>query len=69
MKVTCDLPRKETLASPPPGGGTPYAYDGLYGEAPPERVTFFSLQVYEMLAISLAEVYECVGELIMSLRR
>ena len=26
-------------------GGTPY--DGLYGEAPPERGTFFSLQVYE----------------------
>ena len=25
--------------------GTPY--DGLYGEAPPERGTFFRLQVYE----------------------
>jgi len=27
------------------GGGTPY--NGLYGEAPPERVTFLRLQVYE----------------------
>ena len=26
------------------GGGTPY--NGLYGEAPPERGTFFTLQVY-----------------------
>ena len=25
------------------GGGTPY--NGLYGEAPPERGTFFKLQV------------------------
>ena len=33
-----------------PGGGTPY--DGLYGEAPPERGTFFSLQVYEKVEIS-----------------
>ena len=28
-----------------PAGGTPY--NGLYGEAPPERGTFFRLQVYE----------------------
>ena len=27
------------------GGGTPY--DGLYGEASQERVTFFRLQVYK----------------------
>ena len=27
------------------GGGTPY--DGLYGEASHERVTFFRLQVYK----------------------
>ena len=27
------------------GGGTPY--DGLYGEAPPERGPFFRPQVYE----------------------
>ena len=30
-------------------GGTPY--DGLYGEAPPERGTFFSLQVYKRVGI------------------
>ena len=35
-------------------GGTPY--DGLYGEAPPERGTFFRLQVYERVGILLAEV-------------
>ena len=29
----------------PGGGSTPY--DGLYGNAPPERGTFFRLQVYE----------------------
>ena len=32
------------------GGGTPY--NGLYGEAPPERGTFFSLQVYKRVGIS-----------------
>ena len=32
------------------GGGTPY--DGLYGEAPPERGTFFRLQVFERVEIS-----------------
>ena len=31
------------------GGGTPY--NGLYGEAPPERGTFFRLQVYERVGI------------------
>ena len=35
-------------------------YDGLYGEAPPERGTFFSLQVYERVAISLTKVSERV---------
>ena len=37
-------------------GGTPY--DGLYGESPPERGTFFRIQVYERVGISLDEVYE-----------
>ena len=32
--------------------GTPY--DGLYGEAPPERGTFFRLQVYERVAFHSA---------------
>ena len=31
------------------GGGTPY--NGLYRKAPPERGTFFSLQVYERVGI------------------
>ena len=33
-----------------PGGGTPY--NGLYGEAPPERGAFFRLQVYKRVGIS-----------------
>ena len=37
-----------------PGGSTPY--NGLYGEAPPERSTFFRLQVYKMVGISQVEV-------------
>ena len=41
-----------------PAGGTPY--DGLYGEAPPERGTFFKLQVYERVEISLIEVYRAI---------
>ena len=40
----------ERVNFPEGGGGTPY--DGLYGEAPPERGTFFSLQVYERVEIS-----------------
>ena len=32
------------------GGGTPY--NGLYGDAPPERGTFFRLQVYKRIGIS-----------------
>jgi len=32
------------------GGGTPY--NGLYGEAPPERGAFFRLQVYKRVGIS-----------------
>ena len=38
-----------------PGGGTPY--NGLYGEALPERGTFFRLQVYKRVGISQVEVY------------
>ena len=33
------------------GGNTPY--DGLYGEAPPIRGTFFRLQVYERVGKSV----------------
>ena len=42
------------------GGNTPY--NGLYGEAPPERGTFFTLQVYERVGVSRVEVYERVGK-------
>jgi len=42
-----------------PLGGTPY--NGLYGEAPPEKVTFLRFQVYKRVGISRAEVYERVG--------
>ena len=41
-------------------GGTPH--NGLYGEALPERGTFFRPQVYEMVLISMVEVYERVGK-------
>ena len=39
-------------------GGTPY--NGPYGEAQPERGTFFTLQVCERVGISQGEVYERV---------
>ena len=42
------------------GGGTPY--DGLYGEAPPDRYIFFRRHVYERVGILLVEVYERVGK-------
>ena len=53
--LRCNSP-KETRG----GGGTPY--NGLYGEAPPERGTFFRLQVYERVGISQVAVYERVGK-------
>ena len=40
------------------GGGGATPYDGLYREAPPERGTFFRLQVSERVGISLVEVCE-----------
>ena len=44
------------------GGGTPY--NGLYGEVPPERSTFFWLQLYERVGILLVEVYERGGNML-----
>ena len=44
------------------GGGTPN--NGLYGEAPPERDTFFSLQVYKRAGISQVEVCKRVWKLV-----
>ena len=46
----------------PPGGGGVTPYNGLYGEAPPERGTFFRLQVFKRVGISQAEVYKRVGK-------
>ena len=58
------LSRRSPLLSvesgPGGGGGTPY--NGLYGEAPPERGTFFRLQVYKRVGVSQVEVYERVGK-------
>ena len=48
------------MSSPGGVGGTPYT--GLYGEAPPERGTFFWPQVYERVGISQVEVYKRVGK-------
>jgi len=38
---------------------------GVYGEAPPERGTFM-LQQYEMVEISLVEVFETEGKFVFS---
>ena len=43
-----------------PGGGGDTLYNGLYGEAPPERGTFFRLQVYKRVGISQVELYKRV---------
>ena len=45
-----------------PGGGGGTLYDGLYGEAPSERGTFFRPQVYKRVGISQVEVYRRVGK-------
>ena len=45
-------------------GDTPY--NGLYGEAPPERGTLIRLQVYKRAGNSLVEVYEREGKSVIS---
>ena len=47
-------------SSRPGGGVTPY--NGLYWKAPPESCAFFTLQVYERVGISRAEVFERVDK-------
>ena len=59
-KSFCTLVRRGNLVTCLPGGATPYS--GLYGEAPPERGTFFRFQVYKRVGISQAEVYKRVGK-------
>ena len=49
---------EQRIHSPGGGGATPY--NGLYREAPPERGTFFFLQVYKRVGISQVEVYKRV---------
>ena len=51
--------KQMSLPNTPPGG-TPY--NGLYGEAPPERGTFFKLHLYKRVGISQVEVYKRVGK-------
>ena len=41
------------------GGVTPY--NSLYGEAPPDRGTFFRVQVCKRVEISQVKVYNMVG--------
>ena len=41
-----------------PDGGTPC--NALHGEAPPERDTFFRLQVFKRVGISQVEAYKRV---------
>ena len=38
----------------------------VYGEVLPERFTFFRIQIYERVAISLVELYKWVGKLVIS---
>ena len=39
-----------------PGGGGGTLYNGLYREAPPERGTFFRLEIYKKVGILGVEV-------------
>ena len=47
-------------------GGTPF--NGLYGEAPPERGTCFRLQVCKRVGSSQVEVYKRVGKAVFQLK-
>ena len=71
VRVQCrifqDLSDKNKMAAKRGGAGhtggegcTPY--NGLYRAAPPERGTFFRLQVYERVGILHAEVYDRAGK-------
>ena len=51
---------KQNVNSPPGEEGTPFK--ALYWEAPPEKGTFFRLQVYERVGILLVEVFQRVGK-------
>ena len=51
---------KQNVNYPPGEKGTPFKV--LYWEAPPEKRTFFRLQVYERVGILLVEVFQRVGK-------
>ena len=51
-----------SIKSSPRGGGGCTPYNGLYGEAPPERGTFLRLQIYKRVGILQVEVYKRVGK-------
>ena len=57
---TCD--QKSVESRTLERGGAVIFFTALYGEAPPERGTFFRLQVYERVGISLVGVYERKGK-------
>ena len=57
LKLTFSLPLPSSMLKLP---------NGPYGEAPPERGIFVSLQVYERVGISLVDVYETVGKSVIS---
>ena len=50
-------------------GGGDTQYNGLCGEAPPEKGTFFRLQVYDREGVLLVGVYESVGSSVISVRK
>ena len=57
--ISAEIPWFRKTMDLPGCGGTPYI--GLYGEAPPERGTFFRHQVYKRVGISQVELYKRVG--------
>ena len=52
----------DVRCNPGGGGGEGTSYNGLYGEASPERGTFFKLQVYKRVGISRVQVNKRVGK-------
>ena len=62
MRAVDEIHKQFTGFSLPGGGGSGgNPYNGLYGEAPPGRGTFFRLQIYIRVGISQVEVYKRVG--------
>lgn len=49
------------------GGRGVYSFNGPYGEALLEKGTFFRLEVYKRVRISLVEVYDWVGKSVIAI--